>query len=156
MIRGAKNTSYIGSIIKRGLTWQACARLMPTLKRADTPGGMVVGSVFPKPGSITRIHLTTASTINSLLNCLTLSISSLTCLWVINQRIFRDGVFNATSQINHMWNHTICWHSLILHGRTLQNSFSTLFFFSIVRLSQRQFIEETPLTIDFLDHYYIL
>lgn len=63
------------------LTWQAWARLMPTLKRADMPGGRVVGSTPPGPGSITRIHLTTASTISSLVNWPTRSMFSPTSLW---------------------------------------------------------------------------
>lgn len=58
---------------------------MPTLKRADMPGGKEVGSALPRPGSITRIHLTTASTISSLLNPLMLSTSSLTSLDVTHK-----------------------------------------------------------------------
>lgn len=61
-------------------TWQACARLIPTRKRADMAGGREVGRAQPKPESITRMHRTTASTISSLLNCLMLSISSDTSL----------------------------------------------------------------------------
>lgn len=58
---------------------------MPTLKRADMPGGSDVGRVAPTLGWMTRMHLTTASTISSLLNCLMLSISSLTCLGITKQ-----------------------------------------------------------------------
>lgn len=58
------------------------------------PGGREVGSALPRPGSITRIHLTTASTISSLLNSFTLSVSSLTTLWVKNQLLLITmGIF---------------------------------------------------------------
>lgn len=64
----------------RPLTWQACARLMPTRKRADMPGGKEGHSPLPRAGSITRRHLTTASTISSLVKCFTLCTSFPTSL----------------------------------------------------------------------------
>lgn len=120
-IRSNKQVLFIMYV---GLTWQAWARLMPTLKRADMPGGSEVGSVLPRPGSITRIHLTTASTISSLLNCLTLSISSLSCLWIINKITINYTDFISDTQsvclkwTTHAFDHMMGWHSLILQGRT--------------------------------------
>lgn len=89
---------------KRGLTWQACARLMPTLKRADMPGGREVGSVLPRPGLMTWMHFTTASTISSLLNSFTLSTSSFTSLRVTNSIIGMIYCFKKNSNDTKWYN----------------------------------------------------
>lgn len=75
-----KTNAVVPVTLESALTWHACARLIPTLKRADIPGGREMGSAPPKPGSITWRHLTTASTISSLVNCFKLSIFSPTSL----------------------------------------------------------------------------
>lgn len=81
-------------------TWQAWARLMPTLKRADMPGGREVGSVAPSGGLTARMQRTTASTSSSLPNRWMLSTSWLTSLGGRGEGVKEPLTHTCTAHVN--------------------------------------------------------
>lgn len=90
----------------RPLTWQACARLMPTRKRADMPGGKEWDRLLPRAGSITRRHFTTASTMSSLEKRFTLCTSSPTSLCKHTEHEMQVHEVNF-SCVSHLASHVI-------------------------------------------------